>query len=87
MCIRDRAWGVERGARYELVSEYEVGMFIDLTWVLGTNFDAVSYTHLRAHETVLDLVCRLLLEKKNNETYQLRASKSVPTIYKKAILT
>ena len=28
----------------------------------------VSYTHLRAHETVLDLVCRLLLEKKNNTT-------------------
>ena len=27
-------------------------------------FGAVSYTHLRAHETVLDLVCRLLLEKK-----------------------
>ena len=25
----------------------------------------VSYTHLRAHETVLDLVCRLLLEHKN----------------------
>src|SRR5664280_2998213 len=25
---------------------------------------AVSYTHLRAHETVLDLVCRLLLDKK-----------------------
>ena len=23
---------------------------------------AVSYTHLRAHATVLDLVCRLLLE-------------------------
>ena len=31
-------------------------------------FVAVSYTHLRAHETVLDLVCRLLLEKKNNTT-------------------
>ena len=27
------------------------------------NKDPVSYTHLRAHETVLDLVCRLLLEK------------------------
>ena len=27
-------------------------------------FKTVSYTHLRAHETVLDLVCRLLLEKK-----------------------
>ena len=30
---------------------------------------AVSYTHLRAHETVLDLVCRLLLEKKKNIHY------------------
>ena len=28
---------------------------------------AVSYTHLRAHETVLDLVCRLLLEKKKKK--------------------
>ena len=28
----------------------------------------VSYTHLRAHETVLDLVCRLLLEKKKQHT-------------------
>ena len=27
--------------------------------------DPVSYTHLRAHETVLDIVCRLLLEKTN----------------------
>ena len=27
---------------------------------------AVSYTHLRAHETVLDLVCRLLLDKKHH---------------------
>ena len=29
--------------------------------------EAVSYTHLRAHETVLDLVCRLLLEKKKKQ--------------------
>ena len=28
------------------------------------HLEPVSYTHLRAHETVLDLVCRLLLEKK-----------------------
>ena len=33
---------------------------------------AVSYTHLRAHETVLDLVCRLLLEKK--KTHHLTPS-------------
>ena len=31
---------------------------------------AVSYTHLRAHETVLDLVCRLLLEKKKNTNHK-----------------
>ena len=31
---------------------------------------AVSYTHLRAHETVLDLVCRLLLEKKKQQLYK-----------------
>ena len=29
-----------------------------------TTREPVSYTHLRAHETVLELVCRLLLEKK-----------------------
>src|SRR5674476_1614211 len=28
----------------------------------------VSYTHLRAHETGRNLVCRLLLEKKNKQT-------------------
>src|SRR5450759_2661304 len=31
-------------------------------WII--NLGAVSYTHLRAHETRHDLVCRLLLEKK-----------------------
>ena len=34
---------------------------------LVDDLDAVSYTHLRAHETVLDLVCRLLLEKKKTQ--------------------
>src|SRR5450756_2268255 len=29
--------------------------------------EPVSYTHLRAHETRHDLVCRLLLEKKKNK--------------------
>ena len=33
--------------------------------------DAVSYTHLRAHETVLDLVCRLLLVKKQKNPQDL----------------
>src|SRR5450756_2520757 len=34
----------------------------DLAAIL-TNLEPVSYTHLRAHETRHDLVCRLLLEK------------------------
>src|SRR5665648_256948 len=34
-------------------------------WVNGASGNPVSYTHLRAHETRHDLVCRLLLEKKN----------------------
>src|SRR5674536_381016 len=33
-----------------------------------TSFIAVSYTHLRAHETPEHLVCRLLLEKKKKKT-------------------
>ena len=37
---------------------------------------AVSYTHLRAHETVLDLVCRLLLEK----TQTMRSLATLPCI-------
>src|SRR5665648_1232135 len=42
----------------------------DVTYVnahaTSTPVGAVSYTHLRAHETRHDLVCRLLLEKKKN---------------------
>ena len=35
--------------------------------LLANGCDAVSYTHLRAHETREDLVCRLLLEKKKKK--------------------
>ena len=38
---------------------------------------SVSYTHLRAHETVLDLVCRLLLEKKKK-----KKDKTIESIFK-----
>ena len=40
---------------------------------------AVSYTHLRAHETVLDLVCRLLLEKKKKQKTEI--DKISPAIF------
>ena len=39
--------------------------------ILVYRANAVSYTHLRAHETLMNLVCRLLLEKKKYKlTYQ-----------------
>ncbi|CUX69123.1 hypothetical protein BN3590_03586 [Clostridium sp. C105KSO15] len=37
----------------------------------------VSYTHLRAHETRHDLVCRLLLEKKKNKKKRKHVSTRV----------
>ena len=52
--------------KLELVAEYDEVM---KQGIVGNDFHAVSYTHLRAHETVLDLVCRLLLEKKTQHIY------------------
>ena len=43
--------------------------------------NTVSYTHLRAHETVLDLVCRLLLEKKNNFIWWARQDSNLGPIH------
>src|SRR5664280_3181577 len=45
----------------DLPKGYQISQFEEPACEHG--FIAVSYTHLRAHETVLDLVCRLLLEK------------------------
>ena len=47
-----------------------IAMILNVVILFGVlaYFKAVSYTHLRAHETVLDLVCRLLLEKKKTIT-------------------
>ena len=39
-----------------------------------TEIQAVSYTHLRAHETKANLVCRLLLEKKKKKTHNQKHS-------------
>ena len=68
MCIRD--------SRKEALMNFPLSAFVAVsasnpwTYVLFgvIGFASVSYTHLRAHETVLDLVCRLLLEKKHNNT-------------------
>ena len=46
---------------------------------IAETFVTVSYTHLRAHETVLDLVCRLLLEKKKKLTTSANVQKTYET--------
>ena len=53
-------------ATLQIVKEYVVDKARPPTKqeLKGISLDAVSYTHLRAHETTLHLVCRLLLEKK-----------------------
>eukprot|EP00657_Telonema_sp_P-1_P010119 TRINITY_DN4408_c0_g1_i1.p1 TRINITY_DN4408_c0_g1~~TRINITY_DN4408_c0_g1_i1.p1 ORF type:complete len:135 (+),score=44.23 TRINITY_DN4408_c0_g1_i1:179-583(+) len=49
-----------------IVTSLELGSIYRIN-ASSYSIDAVSYTHLRAHETVLDLVCRLLLEKKKRD--------------------
>ena len=44
----------------------------------------VSYTHLRAHETVLDLVCRLLLEKKKDAAEAPHLVRDLGGIYQRS---
>src|SRR5660398_49811 len=41
-----------------------------LRFLFDGTYEAVSYTHLRAHETKANLVCRLLLEKKKKKIKQ-----------------
>ena len=69
MCIRDSlgpgllltSLNVKyRDFRYIIPFVVQFGLYLS---------PAVSYTHLRAHETVLDLVCRLLLDKKKTYKY------------------
>ena len=41
-----------------------IKVMVEAITVMVSALRSVSYTHLRAHETCADLVCRLLLEKK-----------------------
>ena len=58
---------IKHGVKIREVLSYTavaaLSLFVSLT-PAGIGIRAVSYTHLRAHETRHDLVCRLLLEKK-----------------------
>jgi len=58
-------------APYQLIHDNLLDLshlgYVHLHTIGGDAHTPVSYTHLRAHETVLDIVCRLLLE---NNTYK-----------------
>ena len=60
MCIRDSD-EVVRGLAPQVQQK---GLELAIRVSPDVPSTPVSYTHLRAHETVLDIVCRLLLEKK-----------------------
>ena len=68
-------FGASDGPMNESQIQAVSGNVVHIPTVLGSvvvtyNLPSVSYTHLRAHETVLDLVCRLLLEKKKHQQQQ-----------------
>ena len=65
MCIRDSYYTVfaNGDAGYTTLAPRSARTGFGIV-DFGDQLNAVSYTHLRAHETVLDLVCRLLLETK-----------------------
>src|SRR5665648_559458 len=50
------------GATYHKVTFKALTFFPKIQEIVEGEIIAVSYTHLRAHETRHDLVCRLLLE-------------------------
>ena len=80
MCIRDRMVALIAGVSfvgYVAIRILGAGRGLAVTALIG---GPVSYTHLRAHETVLDLVCRLLLETKNKQiTKQSRLCRQTTT--------
>ena len=87
MCIRDRVHTsliVGRSTAEKIVHRNEQGQ---LHWHDWRSQTAVSYTHLRAHETVLDLVCRLLLEKKKNQSRHIHVALSHTTTPTDSYLT
>src|SRR5665648_1251653 len=62
-----KQWHYKYSSLPSLVGKTDRYMSMNTFWKTYRRIEylkAVSYTHLRAHETRHDLVCRLLLEKK-----------------------
>ena len=72
MCIRDRPQRYHQRRAHQNPGDIVDERLLHLPLFKDSDIVPVSYTHLRAHETVLDLVCRLLLEKKNQLHKQIQ---------------
>ena len=70
MCIRDSSIPLKSVSEALYLRNSILDDLEKAVTTLHLEEQAVSYTHLRAHETVLDLVCRLLLEKKKQKQHQ-----------------
>ena len=70
-CIKRPGGSIEKIIRQKRAERRQVRKFLR-----DISICAVSYTHLRAHETVLDLVCRLLLEKKKRKVNKKKKKKT-----------
>ena len=79
MCIRDSLGAVDGPGGRQTVEQPGAHHPRVGDRLKGREGLAVSYTHLRAHETVLDLVCRLLLEKKKNNNTHKKKKKNKKT--------
>ena len=78
MCIRDSDESIREDTSEAVLAGLKPAFKKDGTVTAGNapgvnDGASVSYTHLRAHETVLDIVCRLLLEKKKIQQNQAKA--------------
>ena len=73
-------WGLELIQRADvIIYDHLVNRhLLDYSKHKAERIYAVSYTHLRAHETVLELVCRILLEKKNNIIHKIQQLTHIP---------
>ena len=81
MCIRDSldlalAEGLGEGFGVEALGGGDLGQSL----VAGDDHP-VSYTNLRAHETVLDIVCRLLLANKKKQKKKKLHTRSILLLY------
>eukprot|EP00658_Telonema_sp_P-2_P016269 TRINITY_DN16306_c0_g1_i6.p1 TRINITY_DN16306_c0_g1~~TRINITY_DN16306_c0_g1_i6.p1 ORF type:complete len:114 (+),score=19.40 TRINITY_DN16306_c0_g1_i6:140-481(+) len=99
MCIRDSLGIVPDAAAHrplqvDVVFAVQVGedpililqiTVVPITLPESVSPGAVSYTHLRAHETPEHLVCRLLLEKKKKKKHYQHILKSKNILMSKQI--